>query len=147
VGFPEAHAHRTYQTKCLFDAARTWPAKLSITKSSRTATHKLARQLRPTEVDELVAAYSAGATVNQLAVRFEISRDTVGKHLRRRGVDTKPPGIYPADVPEAARLYEGGWSLQRVAEKFGTTASTAQRRLLEVGVVMRPRQGGRHRKP
>lgn len=105
------------------------------------STHRTARQLRPAEVDELVAAYQAGSRVRELATLFGISRNTAGGHLRSRGIDTKPPGLHPEDVPEAARLYRSGWPLARIAEKFDTTADTVRRRLLEVGVRMRDTQG------
>jgi transposase-like protein len=95
------------------------------------------RQLRPHEVDELVAAYRAGAMVKDLAARFGVHRMTVGQHLATRGVDTKPPGLHPTEVSVAAELYRAGWPLARIAEKFDTTASTVHRRLTEVGVRMR----------
>jgi hypothetical protein len=91
------------------------------------------RQLRSFEVDELVQAYGAGATVYDLATQFGINRVTVGKPLRGRGIDTKPPGLHPDDVPAAAELYRSGWLLARIAEKFGTTDDTVRARLLEVG--------------
>jgi transposase-like protein len=95
------------------------------------------RQLRSYELDELEVAYQAGATVYQLAERFGINRVTVGKHLRRRGVDTTPPGLHPDSVPRAAELYRQGWSLARIGQEFGTTASTVRSRLIETGVRMR----------
>lgn len=110
-------------------------------RSPITRRYRTARQLRPEEVDQLVVDYGAGANVYQLAEQYGISRGIVGKHLRSRGVDTRPPGLYPDDVPTAAGLYRDGWSLQRVAEKFTTTADTVRRRLLEAGVVMRDTHG------
>jgi DNA-directed RNA polymerase specialized sigma24 family protein len=103
----------------------------------RARSYRTARQLKPAELDELVMAYAAGATVFELGDRFGIDRRTVGKHLRGRGVDTTPPGLDPEDVSAAAELYREGWSLLRIAEKFGTTASTVRRRLLEIGLRMR----------
>jgi DNA-directed RNA polymerase specialized sigma24 family protein len=119
---------------------QTWP-DLPICDARHTSIRRTARQLRPAEVDELVAAYQAGDRVRELATRFGISRDTVGRHLRRRGIDTKPPGLHPDDVPEAARLYRAGWPLARIAEKFDTTADTVRRRLLEAGARMRDTNG------
>ncbi len=113
---------------------------------SRTAPEarklRTARQLPSAEVHQLVIDYQAGATVYELAKLYGISRGIVGKHLRSRGIDTKPPGLHPDDVPTAADLYESsGWSLARIAEKFGTTANTVRARLLEAGVVMRDERG------
>jgi transposase-like protein len=104
-----------------------------------------ARQLDATAIDEVVATYAAGATVHELAAQFGINRRTVGKHLRARDVDTRPPGLHPDDVPRAVELYRIGWSLAAIGEKFGTSANTVRTRLLEDGVQMRPRQGGRAR--
>jgi DNA invertase Pin-like site-specific DNA recombinase len=124
----------------MLDLVQTWP-DLPICDAHHASARRTARQLRPAEVDELVAAYQAGGRVRGLAARFSISRGTVGKHLRARGIDTKPPGLHPDDVPEATRLYRAGWPLARIAEKFGTTADTVRRRLVEVGVRMRDTQG------
>lgn len=120
--------------------AETWPNG-EICDARHVPPLRTARQLRADEIDELGAAYQAGRRVHQLAASFGISRDAVGKHLRARGIDTKPPGLHPDDVPEAARLYRSGWPLARIAEKFDTTATTVQRRLMEVGVRMRDTNG------
>ncbi|HEY7489088.1 MAG TPA: hypothetical protein VH912_31915 [Streptosporangiaceae bacterium] len=99
--------------------------------------YKTARQLRPAEIDRLVAEYRAGRTVYELGTRFGIHRATVGQHLRARGIDTTPPGLHSDDVPEAAKLYRAGLSLARIAKRFGTTDNTVLARLREAGVVMR----------
>jgi len=99
------------------------------------------RQLRPAAVDHVVVTYQRGATVYELAERFGISRTTVGQHLRTRGIDTKPPGLHPDDVPMAAELYKAGASLQRIAERFETSANTVRARLLETGTAMRDTHG------
>jgi len=44
------------------------------------------RRLSPTDIDDLVNAYRAGATINQLAAEFSIHRTTVAEHLDRLGV-------------------------------------------------------------
>jgi hypothetical protein len=38
-------------------------------------------------------------------------------------------------------LYKKGWSLARIGERFDVSDMTAQRRLKERGVQMRPRRG------
>lgn len=81
--------------------------------------------------------YRAGSTVKELACAFDISRETVGQHLNRRGVERRVQGLQPEDVPQAAELYRTGWSLAKLGEKFGTAANTVRTRLLEVGVKMR----------
>jgi len=119
-------------------------AATSCSHPATTPRYRTARQLRPAEIDKLVVDYQGGATVYELAKQYGISRGIVGKHLRSRGIDTKPPGLHPDDVPTAADLYvSAGWSLARIAEKFRTTANTVRVRLLEVGVAMRDQHGGR----
>ena len=44
------------------------------------------RRLSPTDLDDLLDAYRAGATINQLAAEFGIHRATVATHLDRQGV-------------------------------------------------------------
>jgi DNA-directed RNA polymerase specialized sigma24 family protein len=140
VGVVEALAHPSRPVRRLLDLAKTWPDAPQNDEAVRTAC-RTARQLRPAEVDELVEDYRAGATVYDLAARFGISRATIGQHLRRRGVDTKPPGLHPDDVSAAVGLYGDGWSLARIAEKFDTSVKTVWVRLQEAGVQMRDTQG------
>lgn len=47
------------------------------------------KRMNETEIDELVAAYAAGATINELAEKFECNRGTVSAHLKRRGVSNE----------------------------------------------------------
>lgn len=44
------------------------------------------RRLSPTDLDDLIEAYQAGATISQLADEFGIHRTTVAGHLDRHGV-------------------------------------------------------------
>ena len=52
----------------------------------RTGPVRHARQLRPAEVEALVADYRAGARVGELATAYGIHRSTLGKHLDEQGV-------------------------------------------------------------
>ena len=99
------------------------------------------RHLRDSEVDQLVARYKAGSTVFELSELFGINRQTVGKRLRHRGVDTRPPGLAPEDVSAAAVLYQRGWSLAHIADRFDTSPNTVRSRLKEAGVTMRDTHG------
>lgn len=140
VGVVEALSSTSRPVKRLLDLATAWPNRDTY-DASHIRSYRVMRQLQPADIDEMMKIYEAGATVYELAEQFSINRKTVGKHLRARGIDTKPPGLHPDDVPAAAELYRAGWSLARLAEKFDTTANTVRARLLEVGVVMRDTQG------
>ena len=95
------------------------------------------RQLTADDVNHLVDTFRSGTTIRKLAVQYGVHRTTVAEHLRSRGIDTRPPGLYPAEVSAAAALYRDGWSLQRIAEKFDCNATTVFHRLTEAGVEMR----------
>lgn len=140
MGVVEALSHANLPVRRLLEIAVNWPDGLP-GEVRTTSTYRTMGQIRPSEVDELVEAYEAGATVYDLAARFGIHRATVGQHLQTRGIDTQPPGLHPDDVPAAADLYRSGWSLVRIAEKFGTSGNTVRRRLLEVGIRMRDPHG------
>ena len=45
---------------------------------------QLQHRLKPDEIDQLVEARKAGATIKELAAKFEIHRTTVMEHLKRR---------------------------------------------------------------
>jgi DNA invertase Pin-like site-specific DNA recombinase len=93
------------------------------------------------QVQKLIAEYQAGATVYQLGERFGISRQTVGKILKRQGVTMRMQGLTPEQIEEAVRLYEGGWSLARIGTKLKVDAGTVHARLRERGVRMRDTHG------
>lgn len=136
----EALSHHAPPVKRLLEQALNWevadPSVLPATRKCR-----IARQLRATELDDLVGGYQAGKTVFQLADQFGIDRRTVGRHLRKRGIDTTPPGLQLEDLPVAADLYRSGWSLARIGDKYGIASTTVRVHLLKVGVVMRKRRG------
>jgi hypothetical protein len=125
VDLIEALSHHAPPVKRLLEQALTWedadPGVLPATRRCR-----IARQLRPAELDGLVEGYRAGKTVFQLADQFGIDRRTVGRHLRKRGIDTTPPGLQPEDVAAAADLYRSGWSLARIGDKYGTASTTVR---------------------
>lgn len=110
-------------------------------KRSRRRSPGTARQLDADQTQALIDAYRAGATVYQLGPRFGIDRRTVGKILTRNGVQTKHPGLSPADIDQASQLYEDGWSLARIGERLNVTGTTVHRRLRERGVTMRSTSG------
>jgi transposase-like protein len=87
-------------------------------------------------VAELVAAYTAGGRVKQLAAQFGIHRDTVHNILKRQGA-LRPPGIEPGELPEVVRLYGEGWSMARLAAEFDVSPSTVNRALRKAGAPIR----------
>lgn len=100
--------------------------------------------LTDAEVDELVVAYEAGATLRGLAKQFHIHRLTAAAHLARRGVTVRRAGLDSAQAKEAARLYEAGWTLVQLGRRFKVDAQTVRRTIARQGVSIRP--GGRPRR-
>lgn len=128
----------------LLELAKTWPV-VTERNPPTTTSYRTARQLPPSEIDELVEAYQQGATTKELATRFGLWRGTVGKHLKDRGVDTRAPSVAPEDVQVAARLYQSGWTLGQIAERYGIGDETTRSHLVAAGVQMRAR--GRRSNP
>lgn len=142
VGAIEALAHRSQPVRRLLDLGTNWSTDLVNCAPYTPASYRISRQMSPAEVDELVRAWEAGTGVAKLAAQFGVHRQTVGKHLHARGIDTTEK-LSPEELAEAAELYRAGWSLARLADKYGISDGTVRTRLIEVGVAMRKRRGGR----
>ncbi|WP_301182411.1 sigma factor-like helix-turn-helix DNA-binding protein [Nocardia farcinica] len=111
-------------------------------RDSNTASPRRLRRLNERERAALARDYVGGMTVYELATKYGISRDTVGKHLHRMGVAMRRAGLTEEQVEEAVRLYiEQRWSLERIAGQFGVDHGTVWRRLRERGVRMRDVHG------
>jgi len=126
--------------------AKTWPNALpSVAAEDRlTSPLRTARQLRPDEVDVLVARYGEGVKVGELTAEFGQHRATVGRHLRACGIETQPRALSDEQVTDAAELYRAGWSSMRIARKYGVNDGTVRTYLVAAGVEVRPK--GRPRK-
>ncbi len=138
VGAVEALSTLDRPVRRLLELAKTWP-KITDSSVSVTMHYRTARQLRSSEIDELVASYQAGATVFELAARFNIHRSTVGRHLKERGIDTRGPILGSNEVQEAVDLYQAGWTLDKIAKRHGVGYETIRRPLSAHGIEMRPR--------
>jgi len=99
------------------------------------------RRLSAAQVEELAAAYRAGAPVNDLAAQFRIHRSTVLDHLNRSDTPRRYPALDSCQVEEAARFYEAGQSLRAIGIHFGRHASTVRLALIKAGVHTRGRNG------
>ena len=101
------------------------------------------RRLSPSDIDDLVNAYRAGATISQLAAEFGVHRTTVAGHLDRHGVRRHSEQTAWGDelLERASELYATGLSLADVADQFGIDAQTVANRFRRAGVPVRPRRG------
>jgi hypothetical protein len=111
--------------------------------TARPGPHRTHTRLRPVEVDDMVAAYRAGDSIEQLADRYGVHRTTVIAHLGRRQVQLRPtfaPWDHDA-LTAAAAYYASGASLATVADRFGVDPSTVANRFRRGGIPIRPRRG------
>jgi DNA-directed RNA polymerase specialized sigma24 family protein len=90
--------------------------------------------LSDADVEALVEAYRAGATVYELATRFKIHRTTVSQHLHRQGVTLRRVGLDDKQCQQAVRLYCDGNSLARIGARLGVGAGTVHQALRARGV-------------
>jgi len=130
------------QVSALESLLRKLPSLDSPTKLSPDRPKpRRARQLDDEQMKLLIEGYQAGATVYELGERFGISRQTVGKILKREGVKMRRRGLTPDQVDEAVRLYEAGWSLARIGQRMDVDPTTVLNRLRERDVRLRDPHG------
>jgi DNA-directed RNA polymerase specialized sigma24 family protein len=99
------------------------------------------RRLTPAQVAQLVADYKAGASMKELAARWQLHRTTVAAQLRRARVELRRQGVPAGRLDEAVRLYGEGWSCQRLAERYDCDDETVRQALKRAGVSLRmPRE-------
>jgi lambda repressor-like predicted transcriptional regulator len=101
------------------------------------------RHLSPTEIGELIAAYGAGATINELAHQYGLHRTTVAAHLDRNHIERHHPHTEWANetLTAAADLYASGLSLAAVAARYGIDPQTVANRFRRAGIPVRTRRG------
>jgi uncharacterized protein (DUF433 family) len=101
------------------------------------------RRLSEATVDDLVRGYTAGSSIDSLALQFGVHRTTIMDHLERRGVErrTVVRKMTNRTVREAVTHYEAGESLKVVAARFGVDAKSLAREFTRGGVPIRRRRG------
>ena len=96
------------------------------------------RGLDDQERAQLLAAYTEGVMISDLADMFDLSRTAVMANLTRLGAESRR-GIVQRRLEEARSLYAQGWSLSRLGRHFGVNAATVRYTFLKAGVQVRPR--------
>jgi transposase-like protein len=101
------------------------------------------RRLAADRVDEVVARYIDGESIDGLAREYGINRTTVIGHLERHGVDRRrnPRKMTDAKVRAAAERYATGVSLAAVAAEFEICDRTLRREFENAEIPIRPRPG------
>lgn len=98
------------------------------------------RRLLVGQEADLVTAYAGGATVQDLAGRYDCSVTTVRDVLSAEGVALRPPGPrspLAGREAEVAAAYEAGATVRELVERFGANQRTVRKVLAGQGVVMR----------
>jgi transposase-like protein len=103
--------------------------------------YRLRDRLSGDAIAELVSAYDAGATADDLARTYRIGKVGVLQLLHKHTiVRTRPPSrLTPEQVAEAAALYDGGLSIADVGQRLGIPSSTLYRGFRVHGVATRRR--------
>ncbi len=102
---------------------------------------QMQRRLGPEEIDELVAAFQAGATLREVAAQFGVHRTTVSKQLERRGVRRRQRSLDSSELAEALRLYRTGLSTIAIGQQLGFDGGTIWQALRRAGVQLRDSHG------
>lgn len=86
---------------------------------------------------EIRDLYRQGWSVRALAQRYNISKNTILRHL---GDEARPGGtkVLALSTEEMTNLYAEGYSLLDIAEKAGVSYQTVTRRLKAAGIQLRP---------
>jgi hypothetical protein len=95
------------------------------------------RRLSPEEVEELVAAYVAGATALALAAKHSIHRTTVLALLERHQVSRRGRVLTPEHIEQAVSSYASGRSCASIGNEFQVNPETVRQALLKAGVTIR----------
>lgn len=95
--------------------------------------------LSDAQVDELVAAYQAGAGTHEVAEMFRVHHTTAIAHLRRRSIPLRRRGLDETQQETACRLYAEGLTLMEVGLRFGVAQATVGRAVVKAGYPLRSR--------
>ena len=94
-------------------------------------------RLPPEEVEELVAAYLAGATALALAGKHSIHRTTVLALLERQQVSRRGRVLTRDHIKRAVSSYASGSSCASIGKQLRVNPETIRQILLKAGVAMR----------
>jgi len=102
------------------------------------------RRLLPAQIDELVQAYQGGATLNEIAHRFDVHRDNVARALQGRGVPRRYRMLEGERLNQAITAYQAGNSLAAVGAEMGVSMDTIREALKKAGATIRPMPGWKY---
>lgn len=123
----------------LIQRIRKAPKRPVTRANDKIQTHRLDRRLSSEKITELVAAYQAGTSTNELCQRYEVSKGGVLKLLAGHGVAMRQQPMTQDEIDEAVWLYvTDGLSIRTIAQRLGKSKGSVWKALHERGVPMRP---------
>jgi lambda repressor-like predicted transcriptional regulator len=96
-------------------------------------------KLRADDIDAVVAAYQAGASIKELGRQYELHEQTVRAQLLRRGVALRPwRALTDEQAVNIVASYQAGASLRELARQHGVAANSIRNCLVRAEVALRP---------
>lgn len=99
-----------------------------------------ARRATPDEAAQLVAAYRAGATVEQVARQFGLHDTTVSARLAAEGVVLRTE-VLSSERKRMVTLFKEGLSMNEVGRRVGRDPKTVRATIVAAGFTL-PRRSG-----
>lgn len=94
--------------------------------------------------EEIVAGYSSGMTVAQVAAEAGMSSEWARKRLKKLGCELRPRGPVRSFTPskdELSDMYQR-MTLMQIAERFGVGETVVWSRVKELGIAVEGRESG-----
>jgi DNA invertase Pin-like site-specific DNA recombinase len=90
------------------------------------------KRLKPSEVEDAITDYISGTSVQTIADKIGVSRQTVSKMLADHQVERRRGALNSRQIDELIAGRERGLTLQQIANQLGLSLSTVKRRAREL---------------
>ena len=97
------------------------------------------RRLGAALVQQVIAEYKAGSSMQQLAMKHGTSHVAMWNLLTKEQVPMRYQSLLPHQITQVFERYQAGKSIYGVADKLGIPKTTVARTLKKAGVQMRTR--------
>ncbi|MBF4563123.1 helix-turn-helix domain-containing protein [Microbacterium sp. VKM Ac-2870] len=101
-----------------------------------------ARRVSTEETAQLIAAYHAGATVEEVAHQFGMHDTTVSARLADTGVVLRSE-VRPNERQRMLELFSEGLSMNQIGRRVGRDPKTVRATLVSAGITPPQRSGAR----
>ena len=132
-----AYSNLALQSQHLRDLPKQIETSQARKPTKRLRRQKVPRRLSNEETGELCSNYLSGATVYELATKFDVHRLTVSAILERHGIPRRMQSLTSDQIEDAVNRYRSGQSLSEVGEQLSCSPETVRRALNRIGEPMR----------